>query len=84
MFAVGGRAGNIGNEILRRFKVTFDYSRAQMILEPNNAIDQPDEFDMSGLSPLAEESDLRVYGQGYRGFACQRGRDSGRRLDNRA
>ncbi|HXC71280.1 MAG TPA: retropepsin-like aspartic protease [Pyrinomonadaceae bacterium] len=29
------KAGLIGNEILRRFKVIFDYSRQTMILEPN-------------------------------------------------
>ena len=28
-------SGLIGNEILRRFKVIFDYSRQEMILEPN-------------------------------------------------
>lgn len=27
--------GNIGNEVLRRYKIVFDYSRRQMILEPN-------------------------------------------------
>jgi hypothetical protein len=34
-FAGDGKAGNIGNEILRRFKVIFDYARERMILEPN-------------------------------------------------
>jgi hypothetical protein len=61
IFAVDGKAGNLGNEILRRFKVTFDYSRRQMILEPTSALDEPDEFDMSGLSLLAEGPNLRVY-----------------------
>jgi hypothetical protein len=28
-------AGNIGNDVLRRFKVVFDYSRRLMILESN-------------------------------------------------
>ena len=30
-----GRNGNLGSGILRRFKVIYDYSRNQMILEPN-------------------------------------------------
>jgi hypothetical protein len=29
-----GHAGHIGLGLLRRFKVTFDYSRRQMLLEP--------------------------------------------------
>ncbi|HET9714139.1 MAG TPA: retropepsin-like aspartic protease [Pyrinomonadaceae bacterium] len=34
-------AGLIGNEILRRFKVIFDYSRKEMILEPNAHLSDP-------------------------------------------
>jgi hypothetical protein len=44
-----GTAGNIGGEILRRFTVTFDYSRSRMILEPNARIGDAFEWDMSGL-----------------------------------
>jgi CubicO group peptidase (beta-lactamase class C family) len=32
---LNGRQGNLGSGILRRFKVTYDYSRKQMIVEPN-------------------------------------------------
>lgn len=32
---LNGRHGNLGSGILRRFKVIYDYSRKQMILEPN-------------------------------------------------
>ena len=60
-FALNRMAGNIGNEILRRFKVTFDYSRLQMILEPNGDFDQPNDYDMSGISMVAE-------GPGFRAF----------------
>jgi hypothetical protein len=28
-------AGNIGNDVLRRFRVIFDYSRRSMVLESN-------------------------------------------------
>lgn len=40
--------GAIGGEILRRFKVILDYSRKQMILEPNANLEAPFEVDMSG------------------------------------
>jgi predicted aspartyl protease len=48
-FAREGAAGNIGGAILRRFKVTFDYSRSRLFLEPNERFDAPFEYDMSGL-----------------------------------
>ena len=41
--------GNIGGEILRRFRVTFDYSRKRLHLEPSAAFKEPFEADMSGL-----------------------------------
>lgn len=41
--------GVIGNEVLRRFKVIFDYSRRQMILEPNRHLSELEEYDMSGM-----------------------------------
>ncbi len=33
-FDTGEIDGSLGNAILRRFRVVFDYSRKQMILEP--------------------------------------------------
>ena len=44
-----GSAGNIGGEILRRFRVTFDYPRQRLALVPNAASSEPFEADMSGL-----------------------------------
>lgn len=38
--------GLIGGEILRRFKVILDYSRQQMILEPNKSFNEP--YDVEG------------------------------------
>jgi ketosteroid isomerase-like protein len=32
---IGGRQGNLGSGVLRRFKIIYDYSRRQMIVEPN-------------------------------------------------
>ena len=52
--------GLIGGEILRRFKVIFDYSRRQMILEPNVQFSEPYEADMSGLDLAAEGEDFSV------------------------
>jgi len=38
---LGGRDGNLGGGVLRRFKVIYDYSRKQMIIEPNKFINEP-------------------------------------------
>lgn len=53
--------GVIGNEILRRFKVIFDYSRQQMILEPNRYISDSEEYDMSGMLLIAEGKDFKTF-----------------------
>ena len=57
--------GVLGSEILRRFRVTFDYSRSRMILEPNADFGAKFEEDASGLSLVAREDGgrgLTVYG----------------------
>ncbi len=41
--------GNLGEEILRRFTVTFDYEHDRMVLERGDEIDQPFEGDMLGI-----------------------------------
>lgn len=46
--------GAIGGEILRRFKLIFDYSRRQLIMEPTTSLAEPFEADMSGLSLSAQ------------------------------
>lgn len=53
--------GVIGGEILRRFKVIYDYSRQQMILEPNRYLSEPEEYDMSGMLLVAEGSDFKTF-----------------------
>lgn len=40
--------GVIGGEIFRRFKVILDYSRKQMILEPNKSFNDPYDVDSGG------------------------------------
>lgn len=54
-------AGNLGSEVLRRFRTTFDYKGQRMVLQPNRAFDEPFRFDRSGLRLLAAEA-LEVEG----------------------
>jgi hypothetical protein len=42
--------GNLGEEILRRFVVTFDYAHSRMVLEKGKAFDEPFEHEMLGCS----------------------------------
>ncbi len=43
------RNGNLGNSILKRFDVIFDYSRETMYLRPSTMLKEPFEHDMSGM-----------------------------------
>ncbi len=52
--------GLIGGEIFHRFKVIFDYSHRQMILEPNAQFSEPYEVDMSGLDIATKGEDFSV------------------------
>jgi len=54
-----GAVGNIGGGILSRFKVTFDYPRRRMYLEPGPDFSRPFEADMSGLQLVATLPDLK-------------------------
>jgi predicted aspartyl protease len=54
-----GTVGNIGGGILSRFKVTFDYSRRRMILEPGPDLALPFEADMSGLGLVSIPPELQ-------------------------
>jgi len=42
-------AGLIGNKVLREFKVIFDYSRQEMILEPNDQFSETLDENLSGI-----------------------------------
>lgn len=48
-FATSEAAGSIGNGILKRFQVAFDYRSKRMLLVPNAAYGKPDPADRSGL-----------------------------------
>jgi hypothetical protein len=52
--------GTIGGAILSRFKVTFDYSRRQMFLEPNSEFGELFQADASGVLLEAGEQDLKT------------------------
>ena len=54
-------AGLVGGEILRRFRVVVDYSRKQVVLEPNRHFSEPYEFDMSGASLTSGGSDFKIF-----------------------
>ena len=53
--------GAIGAEVLRRFKVIFDYSRKHVILERTSAGNEPFDADMSGGSLVAAAPDFKVF-----------------------
>jgi hypothetical protein len=48
------RAGQLGYGVLRRFAITFDYSRSRIFFQPNNALNQPMQFDHAGLMLAAK------------------------------
>jgi hypothetical protein len=60
-FASSDMDGNLGAEILRRFKVVFDYPHRQVILEPNGNFDQPYDINMSGLRLTTEGPEFRRF-----------------------
>jgi len=43
------RHGLLGNELLGRFNIVFDYGRRRMILRRNSRFEHPTEYDMVGL-----------------------------------
>lgn len=43
------RNGNMGNSILKRFDVVFDYAHKAMYLKPSTYLKEPFEHDMSGM-----------------------------------
>jgi predicted aspartyl protease len=58
----GNRQGNVGCELLRRFKVTFNYTDNYMALKPiKKRLRESFEHDMSGLELRARGKDYRTY-----------------------
>lgn len=55
------RNGNLGNEILSRFTIIFNYARQMIYLKANNTLKRPFEYDMSGLDLIASGKEYRNY-----------------------
>ena len=55
------RDGSIGNQLLKRFEIIFDYERSCMYLKPNASFFEPFEHDMSGIELYANGSDLKRF-----------------------
>jgi hypothetical protein len=55
------RNGNLGNEVLKRFRVIFDYRQSRLILRPNRYYREPFEHDMVGVHLITEGRDYRRY-----------------------
>lgn len=53
-------AGNIGNQVMERFVVTFDYGRRTVWLEPGRRFTQPDRFSLSGMQLVKEDGVVRA------------------------
>lgn len=52
-----GRNGSLGAEILKRFRVSIDYSRQEITLRPNSNFKKPFDYNMSGFevsTPIPE------------------------------
>lgn len=54
-------SGLLGGEVLRRFRVIFDYAHRRMILEANAHLTEPDEFEMSGATFSSEAPDFNIF-----------------------
>jgi C-terminal processing protease CtpA/Prc len=58
-----GADGNLGTEVLRRFRVTFDYGRRVMRLQPTASAGQPFLFPTSGMQVepwIAEDGSIGI------------------------
>jgi len=55
------KEGNLGNGVLRRFKVSFDYKKGRLVLAPNSHFNDPFEYNMSGIEySTAPDGNLKV------------------------
>ncbi|MFM6976956.1 MAG: aspartyl protease family protein [Sphingobacteriaceae bacterium] len=55
---ITGRNGNLGNAVLKRFEVVFDYSRSALYLKPSFYFKEPFEHDMTGMELSAAGTDF--------------------------
>jgi hypothetical protein len=55
-----GWDGVLGAALLNRFRVTFDYSRKQMILEPTEMLGVSFDYDLAGVTVVADGKGFKV------------------------
>jgi hypothetical protein len=55
-----GWDGILGAALLNRFRVTFDYSRRQMILEPTEMLGVSFDYDLAGVTVVADGKGFKV------------------------
>ncbi len=55
------RNGSIGNQLLKRFEIIFDYDAGCIYLKPNSLFKGPFEHDMSGMELSAAGDDYKRY-----------------------
>nr|WP_271543308.1 aspartyl protease family protein [Pelobium sp.] len=55
------RNGSIGNQLLKRFEIIFDYERHCIYLKPNTSFSEPFEHDMSGIELYAAGDDFKRF-----------------------
>ncbi|HKP47753.1 MAG TPA: PDZ domain-containing protein, partial [Pyrinomonadaceae bacterium] len=60
-FAIDSVLGNIGAQIMARFRVFLDYSRSRLIVEPNARFAEPFDRAFAGFNLLAEGADYRTF-----------------------
>jgi hypothetical protein len=60
-FADPALVGNIGQQIARRFRLLFDYSRKRIIFEPNSSFNESFDRAFGGLALVAEGKDYRTF-----------------------
>ncbi|WP_165864760.1 aspartyl protease family protein [Rufibacter latericius] len=58
---LNNRNGNLGADVLLRFKVVFDYNNSRMLLQPNRKFKTPFYYNLSGLELLSPIPGFNFY-----------------------
>ena len=59
--AASDRNGSLGSEILRRFKVVFNYKKNYMMLKPNRYYKKPFTYNISGIEVTTPVPGIPIY-----------------------
>lgn len=57
----GGRNGSLGADVLRRFRVIFNYANRELILRPNRYFKTPFSYNAGGLEVVAHFPELPIF-----------------------